>query len=169
MEEPKQGKYGLWYACGVGFATKAEAEAKLRNKRSTPQPPESRSSATQRNEARQFAGYSAGHWVAALILGVIFVGAYFWLDQGDSVDIEPRASADQIRECGDLIKGSVNNPSTLDIHWISGTVSDMKGTGGTARVRISFDASNAFGVESYYRALCRFAPGEPRIVILDRQ
>lgn len=169
MEEPRQGKYGLWYADGVGFATRAEAEARLRNKQTPSLPHQKHSAAPPKKEPWQFAGYSMEHWVAALILCAIFIGVFMWLDQGEPADVEPRASADQIRECGELIKDRVSNPSTLDIHWISGTVSDMKGTGGTARVRINFDASNAFGVESHYRALCRFAPGEPRIVIFERK
>lgn len=164
--EPEQGKYGLWYAAGVGFATKEQAEAHLLQL----QAPSEVGEITRRDTSRprHFLGYSAAHWISAAVAGVLFVCIIIWMKNGTSDASQPRASMAQINECKDLIMERVNNPSTLDLHMFSGLVTDMKGEGSTARVRLDFDASNAFGVESAYRALCQFAPGKPKIIIFDR-
>ncbi|MCW8158969.1 hypothetical protein D7243_22645 [Stutzerimonas stutzeri] len=157
--EPEQGKYGLWYAAGVGFATREQAEAHLLKQQAGDVMPQARAG---------FLGYSSLHWVTSAAVAVAFIGSIAWMKFGIDDATEARVSAAEIQQCKDRIRSHVNNPATLDLHLFGGLITDMKGEGGTARVRLDFDASNSFGVKANYRALCQFAPGAPEIVIFER-
>lgn len=59
--------------------------------------------------------------------------------------------------CLDAIRGSVKNPSTLDIHTVTGYGTDTLGDG-TIRITQTFSAKNTFGLQQTYDAYCTMSP-----------
>ena len=79
-----------------------------------------------------------------------------------------KVSSSEIMKCSELIKTSATNPSTVVLHELAGTSSDRKGSGGTSRVKMDFEAKKAFGIQVEYQAVCQFAKGVPSIQIFNR-
>jgi hypothetical protein len=113
-------------------------------------------------------GYSKGEWIFSGVLFVVLVSWILWPTEEGPVEPAPaRASTAEIQTCAGLIRQSANNPSTVVLHLVIGTSSDKQGPGGTSRVQMNFEAKNAFGLETKYRAICQF-DGGPSIQIFDR-
>ncbi|NMX94952.1 hypothetical protein [Pseudomonas sp. WS 5086] len=114
-------------------------------------------------------GYSKAEWIFAGILGVVLFSWILWPGEKKPTEPKPeRASSAEIMKCAELIKTSANNPSTVVLHELVGTASDRKGPEGTSRVKMDFEAKNAFGLELKFQALCLFAKGVPSIQISNR-
>lgn len=68
------------------------------------------------------------------------------------------SNTDKLRElCIGGIRATVTNPSTLDIHYLTGYAHDVI-PGGTERMVQTFSAKNAFGLEKTYDAQCLLHP-----------
>lgn len=114
-------------------------------------------------------GYSKFEWIVAGILGVVLFSWILW--PAEKKPTEPKtkkASSSEIMKCSELIKTSATNPSTVVLHELAGTSSDRKGSGGTSRVKMDFEAKNTFGIQVEYQAVCQFAKGVPSIQIFNR-
>ncbi len=59
--------------------------------------------------------------------------------------------------CERAIRASLNNPSTLKIHGISGYATNVDSSG-TRRITQSFSAKNGFGLQLTYDAYCIITP-----------
>ena len=72
--------------------------------------------------------------------------------------------------CKELIRKSVNHPSTLGINGWDYGYKKFEPVGNTA-VWMDFKAKNGFGLELKYTAECRFQPGNPNgeITIRERE
>jgi len=71
--------------------------------------------------------------------------------------------------CEQLIKSKVTFPSSVDIHWFSGTIVQTNKRLGNVTVNMNFDAKNAFGAKLPYMAICIFTPdGTEKIQIIRR-
>ncbi|MFG0858853.1 hypothetical protein [Pseudomonas sp. CJQ_13] len=114
-------------------------------------------------------GYSKFEWVFAGIIGVLLFSWILWPSDNKANEPMPdRASTAEIMKCSELIKKSANYPATVVVHELTGTSSDKKGPGGTSRVKMYFEAKNAFGVQMEYQAICQFAQDTPSIQIFER-
>ena len=114
-------------------------------------------------------GYSKFEWIVAGILGGVLFSWILW--PAEKKPTEPKtkkASSSEIMKCSELIKTSATNPSTVVLHELAGTSSDRKGSGGTSRVKMDFEAKNTFGIQVEYQAVCQFAKGVPSIQIFNR-
>ncbi|AEP10296.1 hypothetical protein MICA_1988 [Micavibrio aeruginosavorus ARL-13] len=70
--------------------------------------------------------------------------------------------------CIDAITASVHNPSTLNIHRVSGYGSNVSGNG-TRRITQTFSAKNAFGLKKTFDAYCEISPeGKLTINIVEQ-
>lgn len=80
MEEPKQGKWGLWYVDTVGFATKEEAQAYIaRGGKHYSAPADSLPTSS---EPKTILGYPKSQWIAAVVIGAFIFGAVMWARSG---------------------------------------------------------------------------------------
>ena len=114
-------------------------------------------------------GYSKFEWIFAGILGVVLFSWILWPAEKNPTEPKTeRASSSEIMKCSELIKTSATNPSTVVLHELAGTSSDRKGPDGTSRVKMNFEAKNAFGLQLEYQAVCQFAKGVPSIQIFNR-
>ncbi len=114
-------------------------------------------------------GYSKFEWIFAGILGVALFSWILWPAEKKPTEPKPeRASSSEIMKCSELIKTSATHPSTVVLHELAGTSSDRKGPGGSSRVKMDFEAKNAFGLQLEYQAVCLFAKGVPSIQIFNR-
>jgi hypothetical protein len=94
-----------------------------------------------------------------LIYFVIFILAAIYMvnnnaPTGSAPATVPNAARDM---CINAIRTSVNNPSTLDIHMITGYAAQTSGDGIT-RMTQTFSAKNAFGLEKTFDAQCTIYP-----------
>lgn len=108
---------------------------------------------------------------------VIFVdcenGERFYLDeaqiaQGVTAQTQSDKTIDRasaILACSSAAKAVALHPSLVDAHTWTGATFSSDRTTGNALVRLNFDATNAFGVEVPYTALCNFAAGSPKPTI----
>ena len=94
-----------------------------------------------------------------LLYFVIFVLATnYMLRNHTPTGSVPAPVPDTAREtCINTIRASVNNPSTLDIHLITGYAAQTSADGITHMTQ-TFSAKNAFGLEKTFDAYCTLYP-----------
>lgn len=97
--------------------------------------------------------------VFGLTVGLMAWGMFnFFQNKVNEIDnpttIRQAPVSDIIRQkCIEAIRKEVNNPSTLDIHYITGYASDRLESG-TQRVVQTFSARNSFGLKQTFDAQC---------------
>jgi hypothetical protein len=90
---------------------------------------------------------------------LIFIGFVYLLNSlGSALQKNTPTVSPVLREqCLRVIRASVNNPSTLDIHYLTGYAVD-KLDDGTQRMVQTFSAQNGFGLRQTFDAQCILKP-----------
>ena len=161
MEEPKQGKWGLWYADGTGHATK---EAALKSMQSKVKATQTEAAKAQRKHIKGLAIFA----VAAIALAL---GAFWWnsgkAERARASRIaaiekaEHKSKMDALLKCQKAIAsvaayGGSNNPGHTSGRKAGGTWQFLWPQG-------SFHFKNGFGVEVPQWARCEVDMDSGRI------
>lgn len=106
----------------------------------------------------------AGGMVAVLIAVVVALGWGLAKRSGPAAE---RVPAEVVQRCEAEIRSRMNNPGT--VKFLMGGVSTKVRSEGGYLVRLTFKASNAYGMESEMRGLCSFprGGGDPVVRFLD--
>ena len=91
---------------------------------------------------------------AAVIAVALGIGAWLWSRSAPPPGRVPPAVVEQ---CRTAIRSQMNNPGT--VKFLAGGVSTKVRSEGGNLVRLTFRASNSYGMESEMRGLCVFPAG----------
>jgi hypothetical protein len=95
-------------------------------------------------------------FIGSIVLFIVFVKVLMSL-AGSVQSNTPVVSPVLRDQCLRVIRASVNNPSTLDIHYLTGYAVD-KLPDGTQRMVQTFSAQNGFGLRQTFDAQCILKP-----------
>lgn len=101
-----------------------------------------------------YAGLGFGIWCMVSVMAVLQSNPDYQGSPAPSGGTNLEAA---IRKCEAGIRGTVNNPSTVDIHRFTGFGNDIAADG-TRRITQTFSAKNGFGLEQTFDAYCSLNP-----------
>lgn len=108
--EPVKGKYGLWYAGTVGFATRKEAQAYIDNGGKHEFAPDKECAAATQKHAT-WIGYPRSQWFMALFFAAVVMAVFAWLKPNPGPETK-RVGREftSMRQCLDFIANDLGEP-----------------------------------------------------------